>query len=138
MPNVAHTVLGLLWCCLVQDSLFFFRLFFSDVGCRFNAETAGDVASADVAAGRLHADPASLMTSPKHASGTAPVMTVGGDIVSDVCDPSFIQLPADADEMLLILSGVNDSAAAVGMDSSRESQDSKEPNAVKQAPIFFK
>jgi len=66
-------------------------------------------------------------------------MTVGGDIVSDVCDPSSARLPADADEMLLILSGVNDAtAAASDMDSSRESQESKELNAVKQAPIFFK
>lgn len=93
------------------------------------------MASMDVAASRLHADPASLMTSPKHASSSAPVMTVGGDIVSDVCDVHF---PADADEMLLILSGVNDTAAADGMDSSRESQDSRELNTVKQAPIFFK
>jgi len=76
------------------------------------------------------------MTSPKHASNTAPVMTVGGDIVSDVHDPSSAQLPADADEMLLILSGMND--ASTDMDSSGESQDMKELNAVKQAPIFFK
>ena len=129
-------MLTLLLCCLVQDSLFFFRSFFSDVSCQFGAETDGSVASVDMTAGRLHADPASLMTSPKHASSAAPVMTVGGDIVSDICDPSSVQLPADADEMLLILSGVNDIAA--DMDSSRESQDSKELNATKQAPIFFK
>jgi len=96
--------------------------------------------SADAAAGRLHADPVSLMTSPKHATSTAPVMTVGGNIVSDVCDPSTAQLPADADEMLLILSGMNDAtaAAAAEMDSSHESQDSKELSTAVHAPIFFK
>ena len=98
-------------------------------------ESEGSTTSADVAAGRLHSDPVSLMTSPKHAGNTAPVMTVGGNIVSDVCDPSAGRLPADADEMLLILSGVNDAAE---MDSSRESQDCRELNAVTQAPIFFK
>jgi len=92
--------------------------------------------STDASGGWRHGDPASLMTSPKHASSTAPVMTVGGDIVAGVCDPSSAQLPADADEMLLILSGMNDAAA--DMDSSQESQQSKELNAIKQAPIFFK
>ena len=90
------------------------------------------MSSADAAAGWLHSD----STSPKHASSAAPVMTVGGDIISDVCDPSSAQLPADADEMLLILSGMNDAAA--DMDSSAESQQSMELNAVKQAPVFFK
>jgi len=127
------------FCCVLKDSLFFFRSFFSDISSRFSAETEGSRASADVTAGRLHADPVSLMTSPKHCSSTAPVMTVGGNIVSDVCDPSAAQLPPDADEMLLILSGVNDAAvAAADMDGSRESQDSKELNSVTQAPIFFK
>jgi len=98
------------------------------------------VASGDVGAAgaRLHGDPASLMTSPKHATNTAPVMTVGGDIVSDACDPTSGRLPADADEMLLILSGVNDAAAAAGVDSSRESLDSRELNVPNKAPIFFK
>lgn len=95
------------------------------------------MASADGAAGWPHSDPASLMTSPKQASSTAPVMTVGGDIISDACDPSSAHLPANADEMLLILSGMNDAtAAATDMDSSRESHESKD--AVKHAPIFFK
>jgi len=131
-------VLTWLLCYLVQDSLFFFRSFFSDVGYWFSAEVDGSLGSVDTVAHRLHTDSTLLMTSPKHASNTAPVMTVGGDIVSDVCDPSSVQLPADADEMLLILSGVNDAAAAASMDSSRESQDSRELNAFKQAPIFFK
>jgi len=89
----------------------------------------------DMASGRLHADPTSFITSPKHTSSAAPVMTVGGNIISDVND---VQLPADADEMLLILSGVNDTAAVASMDSSQDSQDSRELNAFKQAPIFFK
>jgi len=123
---------------MFQDSLFFFRSFFSDISSRFSAETEGSMADA-AAAGRLHSDPVSLMTSPKHATSHAPVMTVGGNIVSDVCDPSTAQLPADADEMLLILSGMNDAAAAADMDSSHESQDSKELNAAAMhAPIFFK
>jgi len=66
-------------------------------------------------------------------------MTVGGDIIADACDTSSAQLPADADEMLLILSGMNDAtAAADDMDSSHESEDLKDLNTVKQAPIFFK
>jgi len=129
---------------VLKDSLFFFRSFFSDVSSRFGAETEGSKASTDVGGvGRQYTgDPVSLMTSPKHSSSsssaTAPVMTVGGSIVSDVCDSSSSapRLPADADEMLLILSGMNDAAADV--DSSRESQDSSQLNAAMQAPIFFK
>lgn len=90
------------------------------------------MSSADASGGWLHSDAAS----PKHGSSTAPVMTVGGDIVSDVCDSSSAQLPADADEMLLILSGVNDaSAAAADMNDSHDSQSLHE---LKQTPVFFK
>jgi len=128
---------------MLKDSLFFFRSFFSAVSSRFSSETEGSTASSDLGGvGRQHSgDPVSLVTSPKHSSNSsaaAPVMTVGGNIVSDVCDPSSSagRLPADADEMLLILSGVNDAAA--DMDNSSESQDSSQLNAATHAPIFFK